>query len=50
MQTYKRASPGAKKKKKKKKKKKELGKNQSNLQNILELEIECNVTLTNMHL
>ena len=46
MQTYKRASPGAKKKKKKK----ELGKNQSNLQNILELEIECNVTLTNMHL
>ena len=47
MQTYKRASPGAKKKKKKKK---ELGKNQSNLQNILELEIECNVTLTNMHL
>ena len=40
-QTYKRASPGAKKK---------LIKNQSNLRNISELMIEWNVTLTSTHL
>ena len=40
-QTYKRASPAAKKK---------LIKNQSNLRNISELMIEWNVTLTSMHL